>query len=194
MSNDTGATTPKATTQVESVKMSDGQIVDFAGKRQMIKTVEAGDGYASVRFDFRNGETRTVKVETAHPLFTRFAAHGIAQKIGDEAAGEKDVDDAVLAIDDLIDRAVAKHEWTTRKEGGGMGGTSVLLRAMVEHTGKPADKIKEFLKGKTQVEKLALRNSRTLKPIVERLEAEKASKAAKVDTDALLSELDAVPV
>ena len=41
---------------------------------------------------------------------------------------------------------------------------------------------------KTQQEKLALRNSAKLKPIVEKLEAAKLSKTANVDTDALLRE------
>ncbi len=189
--NDASATpaATKAEKNVETVKMQDGRAVDFAGKRQMLKDANAGDNYAEVRFDFRNGETRTVRVEASNPLFTRYAAHGIAQKIGDEAAGEKDVDDAVLSIDDLIAR-LAKNEWTTKKEGGGMGGTSVLLRALVEATGKTTEQIKAFLANKSQAEKIALRNSKKYKPIVDRIEAEKASKAAKIDTSAMEAELE----
>jgi len=49
--------------------------------------------------------------------------------------------------------------------------------------------VKAFLKTKTPADKLALRNSPKLKPIIERLEADKLSKLQKVDTDALLGEL-----
>lgn len=188
--NDAAAATAKAEKNVETIKMQDGRNVDFAGKRQMLKEPAADDNGASVRFDFRNGETRLFTIDKSSALFARFAAHGIAQKIGDEAAGEKDVDDAVLSIDELIDR-LNKGEWTTKKEGGGMGGTSVLLRALVEATGKTTEQIKAFLKGKTQAEKLALRNSKKYKPIVDRIEAEKASKAAKIDTAAMEAELEA---
>jgi len=46
-----------------------------------------------------------------------------------------------------------------------------------------------FAKARSQQEKMALRTSPKLKPIVDRLEAEKASKGAKVDTEALLASL-----
>jgi hypothetical protein len=72
-----------------------------------------------------------------------------------------------------------------------MAGTSVLLRALIEHNAgrKSVEEIKAWLKGKTQAEKNALRGSAKLKPIVDRIEAEKAAKNAKVDTEALLGEL-----
>ena len=52
------------------------------------------------------------------------------------------------------------------------------------------EQIKQFLNGKSQAEKVALRNNPKIKPIVERIEAEKASKKANVDTDAMLGELE----
>ncbi|MGH9438463.1 MAG: hypothetical protein ACRD22_11355, partial [Terriglobia bacterium] len=79
------------------------------------------------------------------------------------------------------------------REAGGMAGTSVLLKAMVEFAQgrKTIEQVKEYLSTKTQAEKLALRNSPKLKPIVERLEAEKVAKGAKIDTDALLAGFEA---
>lgn len=182
------ASTKKAAPEVETVTMQDGRKVDFVGKRKLVKESLFSDdgGHPSIRLDFRNGETRTFQI-TAE-LLHKFAAHGAEQKLGDETAGLEDVDDMTLAVDELIDR-LNKGEWSQRREGSGVGGTSVLLRALVEHSGKDVAAVKEFLKGKTQAEKLALRNSSKLKPIVDRLEAEKASKAAKVDTDALLASL-----
>lgn len=172
--------------QVEKVLMSDGREVEFVGKRKLLKeTILNGDSVA-VRLDFRNGETRLFAIPPE--LILKAAGHGIEQKLGDETAGTEDVDDMVLDVDALIER-LNKGDWTTKREGGGMAGTSVLLRALVEYSGKAVEEVKKFLTGKTQAEKIALRNSPKVKPIVDRIEAEKASKAAKVDTDALLQQI-----
>ena len=93
-----------------------------------------------------------------------------------------------LDVDALHER-LQSGDWTTKREGGGMGGTSVLMKALMELSGKTVEQVKAFLTGKSQAEKMALRSSSQLKSIVDRLEAEKMSKAAKVDTAALLAEL-----
>lgn len=179
----------KTETQVETVTMTDGRVVDFAGKRKLLKESSVtADGKVQVRLDFRNGETRLFTVPDN--LLNKFAAHGAEQKLGDEIAGLNDVEDCVLAVDELIDR-LYNGEWSVKREANGMAGTSVLVRALVEHTGKTVDAIKQFLAGKSQAEKVALRNNPKIKPIVERVEAEKASKKASVDTDAMLGELEA---
>lgn len=179
------AATPTA---VETVMMLNGKIVDFAGKRKLLKdTVINADGGIVLTMDFRNGETRIFTLPES--LIAKFAAHGAEQKFGDEIAGLDNIDDAVLAIDDLMDR-MAKGEWNAKREVNGMAGTSVLLKALVEVTGKSVEQIKTFLVGKTQAEKVALRNSPKIKPTVEKIEAAKVSKASNVDTDALLGELD----
>ena len=177
----------KVETVIETVTMQDGTIVEFAGKRKLLKTSTVNaEGGVSVKMDFRNGQTRTFTVPA--PLMAKFAAHGAEQKLGDEIAGLEDIDDCTLAIDELIDR-LYNGEWGVKREANGMAGTSVLARALVELTGKTRDQIKAFLSAKTQAEKLALRNSGKIKPIIERLESEKAQKGTKVDTDALLGEL-----
>ena len=179
----------KTETQVETVTMTDGRVVDFAGKRKLLKeSSENADGKVQVRLDFRNGETRLFTLPDN--LLAKFAAHGAEQKLGDEIAGLNDVEDCVLAVDELIDR-LYNGEWSVKREANGMAGTSVLVRALVEHTGKTVDAIKQFLNGKSQAEKVALRNNPKIKPIVDRIESEKAAKKTSVDTDALLGELDA---
>jgi hypothetical protein len=188
MTTETTAATP-AKSAVETIKLSDGREVDFVGKRKLLKeTLIDEHGKVAVRLDFRNGETRTFHLP--HDLMAQFAGHGAEQKLGDETAGVDDVDDMVIAVDELIDR-LHRGEWSTRREGSGFAGTSVLLRALVEYSNgkRSIEQVKEFLKGKSQAEKMALRNSPKVKPIVERLEAEKLSKGSKVDTDALLSDL-----
>ncbi len=174
--------------QIETVTMEDGRVVDFPGKRKLLKTSQiSGDGAVQVRLDFRTGDTRLFTIPDA--MLAKFAAHGAEQKLGDEIAGLDDTADCVLAIDELIDR-LYNGEWGVKRETSGMAGTSVLLRALVESTGKSAEQIKAFLSTKTHAEKTALRGNAKLKPIIDRLEAEKAArKASTVDTEGLLAEL-----
>lgn len=185
MSEATATAKPK--TEVTSVQMTDGRTVDFAGKRKMVKNSIIEDGKVAVRIDFRNGETRTLPLRD--DMLLQFAAHGAEQKYGDETAGEDDVDDMVLSIDALHERLFGAGEWSTKRESGGMAGTSVLLRALVEHTGKTVEQVKAFLSTKSQAEKQAMRASSKLRPIIERIESEKAAKNAKVDVESLLDEL-----
>ena len=187
--------TPKNEVQVETVTMTDGRLVEFAGKKKLLKeSFVTADGEVQVRLDFRNADTRLFTIPAT--MVNKFAAHGAEQKLGDEIAGlkapgggEADIEDCVLAIDELIDR-LYNGEWSQKREANGLAGTSVLLRALVQHTGKTVEQIKTFLAGKSQAEKTALRNNPKIKPLIEAIEAEKASKGkAAVDTDALLDEL-----
>lgn len=179
----------KTEPQVETVTMQDGRVVDFTGKKKLLKDGSVtAEGKVQVRLDFRNGETRIFTIPDN--LLNKFAAHGAEQKLGDEIAGLTEIDDCVLAIDELIDR-LYNGDWSVKRESSGMAGTSVLVRALVEHTGKTVEQIKAFLSGKSQAEKVALRNNPKIKPIVDRIESEKAAKKTSVDTDALLGELDA---
>ena len=181
-----------STTTYNSVKMDDGRTVDFAGKRKMLKeSIKKADGSLQVRLDFVNGETRLFTLSDA--LLAEFALHGAQQKLGDEIAGLVDVEDAIMAIDELTERLNAGTWGVQRASGGAMAGTSILARALVEHTKKPMETIKAFLAPKTAAEKVALRRHKDIGVIVARLEAEKAAKGGKtkatVDTDALLGEI-----
>lgn len=191
------ATSPiKAKTEVESVQMSDGRTVAFAGKRKMVKTVS--EDYKSVRFDFRNGETREFTIphgEIAHKL----AAHGAAQKIGDETAGVEDLGDMVIAVEAMIDR-LHNGEWgATRQAGDSFSGASIVIKAVCEVTGKSVEDVKAFIEKKlASTEGLtraalyqSFRNpaSKTGQ-VIARLEAEKAlRKGTAANADELLSEL-----
>lgn len=189
----------KVEVQVATVKMNDGRVVEFAGKRKLLKeSLIAVDGTVQVRLDWRNGETRLFTIPSA--MVGKFAAHGAEQKLGDEIAGlkdakgnEADIEDCVLAVDELIEN-LYEGKWGTRREGNGLAGTSVLIQALVKaYDGKKTvDQIKAFLKPKTQAEKIALRNSPRFKPLVDAIEAEKAAKAGStVDVAGLEAELDA---
>ena len=187
----------KATREVKVVVMTDGREVEFAGKRRLLKTAEiSADGFdVIITLDFVNGETRQLKMAANKPLFAKFAAHGMLQKMGDEVAGLDDVEDMVIAEEDLIAR-LEGGEWgaeRTRGESNAMAGLSVLAKALVQVSGKTAEAVKSFLKTKTNTEKLALRDNPTLKPVIAELEAKKKKvvKDNVVNTEDLLSELSA---
>lgn len=190
----------KKETVITTVKMTDGRTVDFAGKRKMMKeTVISGDK-VSVRFDFVNGETRLFHVP--HALLHQFAAHGASQKIGDEAAGVEDIDDIVVAIDDITAR-LTKGEWSAvRAAGDGFSGASVVIRAIAEVTGKSAEQVKAFLQGKLDAAKAKGENLSRAELyasfkapntktgiVIARMEKEKAVKSVKFNADDLLGEI-----
>lgn len=175
-----------------AITMDDGRTVEFSGKRKMVKetTIDAEKNEIVTRLDFLNGETRYFNLPAT--LLLRAAAHGIEQKLGDEIAGVAGVDDCVAEMDQLLFR-LDKGEWNMVREGGnGSGGASILVKALMELTGKDRPAITEFLSDKTQAEKIALRTNVKLKPIVERLEAERNAKAKdrpQIDTDKLMEGL-----
>lgn len=179
-------TQKKAATEINTVTMEDGKIVEFVGKRRMLKSSEIdAKGHVELRIDFING--RVVKFKLPQGLMAKFAAHGAEQKFGDETAGLKDIDDAVLAVENLAAR-LEEGKWSQERTSSGLAGSSVLHRALMEHTGKTSDQIRAFLDAKTQAEKMALRGHASIRPIIERLEAEKAKKGG-INSDALLGEL-----
>lgn len=183
MSEDTKA---KREVTIIPVTMSDGRVVEFAGKRKMLKqAVIADNGSISLRIDFINGQTRLLPLNPT--LYAQYAGHGAEQKFGDECAGLEDVDDMVLAVDKLHERVNEQGQWNMRREGSGFAGTSVLARALAELYGKPIEAIKAFLSDKTTAEKNALRGNPKVKPIVDRIESEKAKKGPTIDSDALLA-------
>jgi len=188
MTAEAQTTAPKSTKTVYTkVAMDDGRTVEFPGKRKLQKESFVNEeGKLQVRLDFVNGETRIFTVPDA--LVAKFALHGAEQKLGDEGAGLDDVEDIVLAIDELTER-LEKGEWGVRREASGLAGTSVLARALVQLSGKTAGDIKAFLATKTLAEKLALRNSPQVSPIIAQLESAKVKKGSSVDTEALLGEL-----
>src|SRR5271168_1276027 len=103
---------PKAEIETVTINDGSGRTSDFAGKRRMNKEYELDEqgNLVGLRVDFRSGDTRFYE---PHPqLFGRFAGHGMSQKYGDETAGlkpaegqdEVDIDDLILAMDDLHGR------------------------------------------------------------------------------------------
>lgn len=202
----------KSKTEYTAVTMTDGRVVQFAGKRKVQKEtlIDEGKitqdgeilqieaGAISVRMDFRNGETRTFALPLS--LVPRFAGHGAEQKYGDELASPADQplseEDMAIAVDDL-DSQIQGGEWGKgRASGGGVSGASTVVLALMEATGKDQATVKAYLQKKLDADKdltrRALYNSFRVAgtktgTIIARMEAAKMAKAAKVDADAELA-------
>lgn len=203
---------PKKTREVENVTMSDGRVVEFVGKGKMLKEalVLQADGSAkpidelsleelaqvhikdvAIRLDFRNGATRTYPLNPAIGL--RYAGHGALQKYGDQLAGgvknedgteSNDLDDWAYETDRLHEQ-LTKGEWSKTRVGGGGGGISVLIQALVRFTGRTVEEVKAHIADWTPAQKQQLRLDPEIKPIVDEIEKEKAAKNSHVDTSAL---------
>lgn len=186
------STTPKAKTPVETILMKDGRKVDFAGKKKMLKEIVIEGDRVGVRFDFRNGETLMAWVPEQHRTYC--AGHGYGQKLGDDVAGETDVDDMFIGVSELHDR-LQDGPWAMKREGTGFGGASILVKALCEHTGKAVEEIKTFLKkqvdgGETYPRlTAAFEKHPAVGPIIKRLKEERDAKGPKVDANAVLSAL-----
>lgn len=180
------------------VTLEDGRTVDFVGTRKMQKEATVSDeGVVHVRFDFANGATRSVTFLPGTPIYHRLAAHGALQKIGDTASGEKDIDDAVVCIEDSIYR-LEKGEWgVERAAGDGFSGASVVIRAIAEVRGITPAEVKTRLeaimaeKGCTRQQLYAAFRAPGTKTaeVIARIEAEKAAKKLGVDGNDLLEEV-----
>ena len=183
-------TAKKPAAEPVTVTMNDGRQVEFPHKRKVSKesfiTELDGVVYVQTRLDFRNGESRLFTIPD--DLLRKFAAHGAEQKLGDAMSGLTNVEDGILAVDDLIDQ-LYQGNWNTPRAASEMAGASILVRALVELKGQPVEKVKDFVKAKSAAERTALRNAPAVKAIIERLEAEKVAKAGNINADELLSGL-----
>ena len=185
----------KVETAIETVMMTDDRIVEFAGKRKILKATIISDIGVQVRMDFRNGKTRTFPLPLT--LMAQFMGHGAEQKYGDELASPADKplseDDMVIAVEDL-DTEIQKGNWGKGRAagGGGVSGASTVVQAIMEATGKDQATVKAYLDKKIAstegLTRQALYASFRVPgtktgAIIARLEAEKAAKTSKVNAD-----------
>ena len=189
---------------ITTVVMEDGRSVDFSGNRKIKKEATVEGNTVAVRFDYINGQTKTY-VLPSH-LVAQAAAHGFSQKLGDTAAGEKELDDAILAIEALGSRLTAEGSTWNAVATGGSGdsfsGASVVIQALVEETGKSVSEIKAFLDRKLEAGKAtgltrqnlykSFRNpASAIGQLILVLEAQKAAKATGFNADDAMAELNA---
>ena len=157
------------------------------------------DGTALV-LTFSHGESLTIKPADLSPTIVAQAImHGLKQKLVDAAAISRNpetgraasVADKFDAVKEVYDRLLS-GEWNKRREGGAGGAAGGLLfRALCRmYAGKKdADAIREFLEGKTDAEKAALRKNAKVAAIIEEIRAE-STKPGDANADDLLADLE----
>jgi hypothetical protein len=176
----------------ESVVAEDGKTYEF-GKKQKVRkessVLENGD--VVTRFVFRNGEIREHLTSRHSDVYAQLARHGADQKFGDEFAGEQDVDDCVLAFEQMSSR-LSRGEWSEKRSSDGLSGTSMLVRALVKVTGQEVGAVKTKLEGVDAKTKAALAKQPKIAQAIAEIKAERdAKKGSKdaIDPDEALAAL-----
>ena len=147
---------------------------------------------------FANGKALTIgKNDLTEEQQTRALLRGVKEKLVDAAAISRNpetgrpatIDDKYNAVKAVYDRLLA-GQWNAAREGGGGGSGGLLFKALCRmYSNKSPEQIAAFLAGKTDAEKTALRKNPKIAAIIEELRAE-TGKAANIDTDELLGELE----
>lgn len=142
------------------------------------------------------GDRFTVTREGLTPeIWERAAWHGLEQKLRDAAAIGRNPENgrsattldkwnAVIAVRDRL----LGGQWNAVREGGGNGGGLLESALRRLYPAKTPEQLREYLAGKTDAEKTALRGNAKIAAIIEQIRAERGA-AARVDTNAMLDEL-----
>ena len=171
------------------IQMEDGRVVQFNSRAKMRTTITLENGTATIIADFSNGQTLSHAIALpadCTELQAKLFQFALKEKTHNQIAGVSDVADCFIAVRELFD-LFAAGKWTAERKAGEGQGTSALQKAIMEVYGKTADQAYQFLKDKTHAQKMALRAHEKLAPVIQRLEAAKAS--TKVNVDDLLDEL-----
>jgi len=159
----------------------------------------------TVTVTFANGKDLAIDTATLSPEIQRMAMmHGIKQKLVDagaiarntETGASASIDDKYSAVHEVYERLTSPDgTWNKERGNGGEKSTSgagnLLVRAIMQMTGKNKDYVDQFLSAKTKKEREALKNNTRVAAIIAEL---KAAKVGDVDTDELLGELGIEPV
>ena len=153
---------------------------------------------ATLALTFANGESLIVGIKDLSPdLVSQALIHGLKQKLVDAAAISRNpetgraatVQDKYEAVRVVYDRLLS-GAWNAVREGGGQSG-GLLFKALLRmYAGRKTEQdIRAFLEDKSDAEKTALRKNPRVAQIIEDIRAE-TGKAASIDTDSILGELD----
>lgn len=164
-----------------AITMSDGSTVEFTERQKCItqRLEDASGAITGIRFNFKTGDFLVVSKTDIEGLSERFMWHGVEQKYRDEFAAAKEDDDAFEWVTALHGR-MCKGEWREAREGGGVAGAGLLVKALMEIHSLTADKAREFLADKSPKEQSILRD---YPPIAEKIREIKA-RSPKADTSA----------
>jgi hypothetical protein len=162
-----------------------------------IKTI-IEPNFEALTLEFANGQRLCIDVcDLSTTISQQALVHGLKQKLVDAAAISRNaitgqsatVYDKYEAVRAVYDRLLA-GDWNAPREGGGLTG-GLLLKALVRmYDGrKTVEQLTEFLAGKTDPEKAALKKNAKIAAIIVEIQSERA-KDSGIDTDELLDELD----
>ena len=156
------------------------------------------DGQANgLILSFSNGQSLTLSAASlTHDIIAEALVHGLKQKLVDAAAIARNPDtgrsatvaDKFDAVREVYDRLLL-GQWNKVRDGNGATG-GLLLRALMQHTGKDRADIAIFLASKTDEQRAALRRNPKIAAIIVTLKPEPKADTS-IDTDAMLGELDA---
>ena len=161
-------------------------------------TITAAINGNTLTLTFANGETLTMRADALNSNVQQYAMmHGLKQKLVDAAAISRNpetgraatVDDKYQAVNAVYNRLLSGQWNATREGGGNVGGLLAQALTRMYAGRKTAEDIKAFLAEKTDAEKTALRKNPRVAAIIEDIRAEQG-KAANIDTDELLGELE----
>lgn len=164
----------------------------------VIVTNETDGRPCALHLKFANGKELSIAASQLTNCIMEYAVwHGLKQKLADAAAISRNpetgraasVEDKFQAVKTVYDRLLS-GQWNATREGGGNAG-GLLLQALARmYAGrKTTEELKAFLADKTDAEKTALRKNPRVAGIIEDIRAEQG-KAASIDTDGLLGELE----
>lgn len=140
------------------------------------------------------GEVRLNVADVSAEVRERAMLHGLIQRLSDGAAKSRDEatglpatsEEKLAGIKALADHyASGSVEWNRKRAAGeGTATGGMLARALGELY--PGKDIAAFLKGKTSAERRALEQSAKVKPVLDRMMAERTS---GIDAEAMLAGL-----
>ena len=147
---------------------------------------------------FSTGETLEVDVmQMSVEMQKQAMLHGMKQKLVDAAAIARNtetgqsasVQDKYDAVREVYMRIVRNlsPSWNKVKSEGTATGNSLLVRALMQMTGKNRNQIDQFLEAKTKEEKAALTSNAKVAAIIATLRA--ATVDTSIDTDDMLADL-----
>ena len=153
---------------------------------------------------FSNGKDLSLDVSKLSPEIQRYAMlHGIKQKLVDAAAitrntetgASASIDDKYAAVKEVCDR-IGSTNGTWNKERATTstpkGANSLLVRALMQMTGRDKAYVDDYLSAKTKEQREAIKRNPRVLAVISELQAQTVVNG--IDTDELLSELGDTPV
>lgn len=144
---------------------------------------------------FSDGRQIVVQIgDLPENIIAHAVMHGLKQKLVDAAAISRDpetgraasIDTKFRAVEEVANRLLT-GEWNKRREGGGNVGGLLFQALCRKYSAKTPDQIKEWLAGKDDKAKAALRKNPEIAKIIDEIRAEQGDDNAGAT---LLAELD----